>query len=57
VTDLSKIPSPCYVLDLASLENNLRVIDSVRERSGAEIIVALKACAMWRTFPLTGTAV
>lgn len=47
MTDLSKIPSPCYVLDLASLENNLRVIDSVRERSGAEIIVALKACAMW----------
>ena len=52
MTDLSKIPSPCYVLDLASLENNLRVIDSVRERSGAEIIVALKACAMWRIFPL-----
>ena len=52
MTDLSKIPSPCYVLDLASLENNLRVIASVRERSGAEIIVALKACAMWRIFPL-----
>ncbi len=31
---------------------NLATIDYVRERSGAEVIVALKACAMWSVFPL-----
>lgn len=31
---------------------NLAIIDRVREQSGAEVIVALKACAMWSVFPL-----
>ncbi len=31
--------------------SNLRTIDRVRELSGAEIIVALKASAMWSIFP------
>ncbi len=30
---------------------NLEIIDRVRNLSGAEIIVALKACAMWSIFP------
>lgn len=46
------IPSPCFVLDEKRLLGNLAIIDKVRQRSGAEIIVALKACAMWRIFPL-----
>ena len=49
--DFSKIPSPCYVLDSELLAANLAVIDCVRRESGAEIIVALKACAMWSVFP------
>ncbi len=49
--DFSKIPSPCYVLDEAALDRNLETIDRVRRLSGAEIIVALKACAMWSIFP------
>ena len=49
--DFSKIPSPCYVLDSELLAANLAVIDRVRRESGAEIIVALKACAMWSVFP------
>lgn len=49
--DFSKLPSPCYVLDEALLDRNLAVIDRVRHATGAEIIVALKACAMWRIFP------
>lgn len=50
--DFSKIPSPCFVLDEALLRSNLQVIDRVRSGTGAEIIVALKACAMWSIFPL-----
>ena len=49
--DFLKLPSPCYVLDETLLDRNLAVIDRVRRESGAEIIVALKACAMWSIFP------
>ncbi len=49
--DFLKLPSPCYVLDETLLDHNLETIDRVRRESGAEIIVALKACAMWSIFP------
>ncbi len=49
--DFAKIPSPCFVLDEAALRRNLALIDRVRRESGAEVIVALKACAMWSVFP------
>lgn len=49
--DFAKIPSPCFVLDEELLDRNLAVIDRVRRESGAEVIVALKACALWRIFP------
>lgn len=49
--DLSTVPSPCYVLHETLLAMNLEVIDKVRKATGAEIIVALKANAMWSIFP------
>ena len=49
--DFSKVPSPCYVADMEAVMRNMAVIDDVRTRSGAEVIVALKACAMWSLFP------
>ena len=50
--DLSTVPSPCYVLHETLLAANLEVIDKVRKATGAEIIVALKANAMWSIFPV-----
>lgn len=49
--DFQQIPSPSYVLDEQLLDRNLAVIDRVRREAGVEIIVALKACAMWSIFP------
>lgn len=49
--DLKGIPSPSYILHSELLESNLTLIDKVRKESGAEIIVALKANAMWSIFP------
>ncbi len=49
--DLSAVPSPAYVLHRDLLDDNLAVIDKVRQASGVEIIVALKANAMWSIFP------
>ncbi|MDE6070148.1 MAG: carboxynorspermidine decarboxylase, partial [Alistipes sp.] len=49
--DFDRLPAPCYVLDETLLDRNLAMIDRVRCESGAEVIVALKACAMWSIFP------
>src|SRR5690606_31171739 len=50
--DISKIPSPCYVLDEHLFRNNLSLIKSVKERAGVEIILAFKAFSMWSAFPI-----
>lgn len=50
--DITKAPSPCYVLDEQLLRNNLKLIDRVRQESGAEIILAFKAFAFWDAFPI-----
>lgn len=49
--DLKGIPSPSYVLHAGLLRRNLSLIDRVRKEAGVEIIVALKANAMWAIFP------
>ena len=49
--DFSAVPSPCYVLHEGMLAANMEVIDKVRQATQAEIIVALKANAMWSIFP------
>ena len=54
--DIPKIlelaPSPAYVVDLGRLRHNLAILDEVQQRSGAKILLALKAFAMWSTFPV-----
>lgn len=52
VVDFSQIPSPCFVLDEHLLEKNLKLIASVKERAGVDIILAFKGFAMWSAFPL-----
>jgi len=49
---LALAPSPAYVVDLGRLRHNLAILDEVQRRSGAKILLALKAFAMWSTFPL-----
>ena len=50
--DFTKIPSPCYVMEEELLRRNLQLIKSVKERAGVNIILAFKAFAMWRSFPI-----
>lgn len=49
---LNSIPSPCFVLEERLLRKNLGQIADVADRAGVEIIVALKANAMWSIFPI-----
>ena len=44
--------TPYYILQESLLRRNLSLIQSVAERSGAEIILAFKAFALWKTFPI-----
>ncbi|MBR3443974.1 MAG: carboxynorspermidine decarboxylase [Bacteroidaceae bacterium] len=50
--NLSKIPNPCYVMEEDLLRRNLSLIQSVAERADVEIILAFKAFALWKSFPI-----
>lgn len=46
------IPNPCYILEENKLRSNLKLISSVAERANCEIILAFKAFALWKSFPI-----
>ena len=50
--DLNTIPSPCYVMEEKLLRNNLALIKRVKEEAGVNIILAFKAFALWKSFPI-----
>lgn len=50
--DVTRVPSPCYVVDKAKLEQNLRILDYVQQQSGAKVLLALKAFSMFSLAPL-----
>lgn len=52
--DPTRVPSPCFVIDVASVENNLKILRDVQERSGAKVLAALKAFSCWRLGGLIG---
>ena len=52
--DLSRLPSPCFVIDEIALERNLSILQQVAQRSGAKVLGALKAFSMWHFGELTG---
>lgn len=50
--DYSKINTPAYIIHLGALEDNLRILEKVKEATGCKILLALKGFAFWNTFPL-----
>lgn len=51
-TTINDIPTPVFVVYEDRLRRNLSLIDSVKHRAGVDIIMAFKANALWRTFPI-----
>ncbi|WP_289282892.1 carboxynorspermidine decarboxylase, partial [Methylophaga sp. UBA5088] len=51
--DLSRLPSPCFVVDEVAVERNLRILHGVAVASGAKVLGALKAFSMWSLGDLT----
>ena len=43
---------PCYVMEEQLLRRNLQTIKQVADAAGVEIILAFKAFALWKTFPV-----
>ncbi len=50
--DINQIQTPCYVMEESLFRRNLSLIKSVKERSGANIILAFKAFSLWKSFPI-----
>ena len=49
------IDTPAFIVSEDLLLKNLSVLDRVKRESGAKILLALKAFAMYKTFPLLNT--
>lgn len=52
--DISKLPTPCYIVDESALIRNLEILRGVRERTGAKILLAQKAFSCYHLYPLIG---
>lgn len=52
--DLSRVPSPCFVVDEAAVRRNLAVLKDVGDRGGAKVLLALKAFSMWSLADVVG---
>ncbi len=50
--NINDIPTPFYIVYETRLRDNLQTIDRVRQKAGVDIIMAFKANALWRTFPI-----
>ncbi len=54
--DPASVPTPCFVVDEGLVRDNMALLADVRRRTDCRILLALKAFAMWRLFPiLAGT--
>ena len=47
-----EVNTPYYILEESKLRKNLSLIQHVADEAGIEIILAFKAYALWKTFPI-----
>jgi carboxynorspermidine decarboxylase len=50
--DLSRVPTPAFVVDAAKVRANLAVLRHIGDASGAQVLAALKAFSMWSLGPV-----
>ncbi|WP_420584957.1 carboxynorspermidine decarboxylase [Ruegeria sp.] len=50
--DLTRVPTPCFVVDEKAVERNLTILADIGTRSGAYVLSALKAFSMFSLAPL-----
>jgi carboxynorspermidine decarboxylase len=54
-TPHTPLPSPCWLLEEEKLLNNVKLLETVKRKSGAKILLALKGYALWKSFDLIKT--
>jgi len=52
IDTFKEVRQPMYIVEEAKLRRNLELIASVAARADVEIILAFKAFALWKTFPI-----
>ena len=50
--NFSELPTPCYVIDETRLEQNLKILKGVIDRTGCKILLAQKAFSCYVLYPL-----
>lgn len=50
----SELPTPCFIVDEALIEKNLKILNGVSRRTGCKIVLAQKAFSMYKMYPLIG---
>lgn len=50
--DYSLFPNPCYIMEEDLLRRNLQLIKRVADEADVEVILAFKAFALWKSFPI-----
>ena len=46
------IPTPSFIVDCSAIERNMRVLAAVKQRTGCQILLALKAFSTFNLFPM-----
>lgn len=52
LSNLDQLPNPCFVLDEALFEINMKLLNEVDQLPGVSVLCALKGFATWNVFPL-----
>ena len=50
--DINSLPTPCYITDEELLLKNLEILDDVRRKTGAKILLAQKCFSMYSCYPM-----
>jgi len=50
--DPEAVPSPGYVVDLSRIRENCEILDSIQQKTGVNILLALKGFSMFAAFPV-----
>ncbi|MDA0348110.1 MAG: carboxynorspermidine decarboxylase [Verrucomicrobia bacterium] len=50
--DIQNSPTPCYIIDMGRLRENLELLKRIQDEADCKIILALKGFAAFSTFPL-----
>ncbi len=50
--DPARLNTPCYLMDVGLLRQNLKILADVKAQTGCKILLALKCFSLFRLFPL-----